>query len=240
MTQLMTAKTTQSALGRVFGVVAAQRTYRNLAYLFLRFPLGIAYFTLFFTGIVVGIVLLPLLVGVPILIGVLAAGDYAGVIEARIAEGLLGVDVDWTPTDVSELSVTAYAKTIVTSPRNYGLVVYFLAQFVVGMVVFIALTTGLVIPLTLLVAPLVFWIPGVRYQLLGGDGSMITLGPMEVESSVGTGGFDMVIIDTLPEALVASVVGAVVLLVALHLFNAVAYVLGQLAVVLFDAGDQNR
>ncbi|QGN07344.1 hypothetical protein Hrd1104_08520 [Halorhabdus sp. CBA1104] len=236
----MTASQSPSLLGRIVSIVAAEQTYRNLAYLFLRFPLGIAYFTLFFTGIVLGIVLLPLLVGVPILIGVLVAADYAGVIEARIADGLLGVDVDWTPTDPSALSVTEYAKTIVATPRNYGLVAYFLAQFVVGVILFIALTTGLIIPLALLVAPLVFWIPGVRYQFLGGDGSMITLGPMEVENSLSTGGFDMVLIDTAPEALVASVVGAVVLLVALHVFNGVASVLGWLAVGLFDAGDQNR
>ncbi|WP_135663841.1 sensor domain-containing protein [Halorhabdus rudnickae] len=236
----MTTVSTRSVPRRIVGVVATERTYRNLAYLFLRFPLGIAYFSLFLTGIVLGIVLLPLLVGIPILIGVLGAADYAGVIEAQIATALLEVEATWEPTDVGELSVVKYAKTVATTPRNYALVVYFLAQFLVGMVAFIALTTGLVLPLALLVAPLVYWLPGVRYQLLGGDGSMVTLGPMSMETSVGSGGFDMVVIDTLPEALIASVVGALVLLVALHLFNALARLLGRLTVVLFDSVDQGQ
>jgi len=236
----MTTPSTRSVPRRIVGVVAAERTYRNLAYLFLRFPLGIAYFSLFLTGVTLGIVLVPLLVGIPILVGVLGAADYAGVIEARIAAALLDVDATWEPTDVGELSAFGYAKTVVTTPRNYALVVYFLAQFLVGMVAFIALTTGLVLPLALLIAPLVYWLPGVRYQLLGGDGSMITLGPMTMETSVGSGGFDVIVIDTLPEALVGSVVGVLVLLVALHLFNAVASLLGRLTVALFDSAGTTR
>ncbi|WP_136689223.1 sensor domain-containing protein [Halorhabdus amylolytica] len=236
----MTTPSTRSVPRRIVGVVAAERTYRNLAYLFLRFPLGIAYFSLFLTGLTLGIVLIPLLVGIPILIGVLGAADYAGVIEAQIATALLDVDAVWEPTDAGELSMIEYAKAVVTSPRHYALVVYFLAQFLVGVVAFVALTTGLIVPLALLVAPLVYWLPGVRYQLLGGDGSMITLGPMSMETSVGSGGFDMIVIDTLPEALVASVVGALVLLIALHLFNGVARLLGRLTVAIFDSTGQNR
>ncbi|MFB6201253.1 MAG: sensor domain-containing protein [Halorhabdus sp.] len=194
----------------------------------------------FFTLLVLGVVLLPLLVGVPILVGVLGMANYAGLIEARIATVLLDVDVVWEPTDVGALSVTEYARAVVTTPRNYLLVVYFLAQFLVGTVTFVALTTGLVIPLALLVAPLVYWLPGVRYQLLDGDGSMITLGPLTVDSTVDPSGFDMVIIDTPPEALIASVVGVLVLPIALYLFTAVASLLGRLTVVLFDSAGEHR
>ncbi|WEL20754.1 sensor domain-containing protein [Halorhabdus sp. BNX81] len=235
----MTATSNRSLSRRILGVVVAKRTYRNLAYMFLRFPLGIAYFTLFLTGITLGIVLIPLVIGVPILIGVLGAADYAGVIETRIARGLLNVDATWTPTDADELSVRDYAKTVVTDRHNYGMVVYFPAQFIVGTVAFVALTLGLVIPLTLLVAPLVYWLPGVRYELLTGEGSTVELGALSIDSSAGAGGFGPIVIDTLPEALAASVVGVIVLLVALHLVNAVARVIGWLTCTIFSSSSQN-
>ena len=64
---------------RLFGVGFRRETYANLAYLLARFPLGIAYFTVLITGLSLGVGLVPIVVGIPILAGVLALGGYIGV-----------------------------------------------------------------------------------------------------------------------------------------------------------------
>lgn len=222
---------------RVFGVALTERTHYNLAYLLLRFPFGIAYFVLFFTGLVLGIALIPLVIGVPILVGLLGVSNHAGAIEADVATRFLAVEVAYEPTDPSELSILAYLKTIVTDLRNYLFLGYFLGQSLVGTVIFVALTIGVVVPLALVVAPLVYWVPGVRYQVVS-DGFTIDFGLLTVTNSAVPIGLDATVIDTLPEALLASVLGVVILLVMVRVFNGVARALGWLTVALFDT--QNR
>ncbi|MFT4948969.1 MAG: hypothetical protein ACI9CA_001100, partial [Natronomonas sp.] len=67
MTEPGTATGRRSVPGRVFGVVTDGMTYRRIVYLLLRFPLGMAYFTTFMTGLALGVALVPLGVGIPIL-----------------------------------------------------------------------------------------------------------------------------------------------------------------------------
>ena len=45
----------QSTIDRVFGAVLQKQTYRNMAYLLLSFPLGIAYFVLLVAGLSAGL-----------------------------------------------------------------------------------------------------------------------------------------------------------------------------------------
>jgi hypothetical protein len=56
-----------------FGVLRRSETYRNLGYDLLAFPLGIAYFVFLVTGLSVGVGLVIIWVGVPILLGVVLA-----------------------------------------------------------------------------------------------------------------------------------------------------------------------
>jgi len=78
----------RSLANHVFGVGFRRETYHNLAYLLTRFPLGIAYFTTLVTGLSLGVGLVPVVVGIPILAGVLALGGYIGVIEAGLLRRL--------------------------------------------------------------------------------------------------------------------------------------------------------
>lgn len=67
--------------------------------------------------------------------------------------------------DPSELSVTAYLKTVATDPRNYLFVAFGFASFVGSTVVF---SLGLALAAT----PFVYWIPGVEYNLMEVGGSI--------------------------------------------------------------------
>jgi len=213
----------QSLASRVFGVGFRRETYHSLAYLLARFPLGIAYFTVLVTGLSLGVGLVPVVVGIPILAGVLALGGYIGVLEAGLLCRLCGRDVSITLADPNELSVTGYLKTVATTPRNYLLVAFGFVSFVVGIQLFVAITVVFSLGFTLAATPFLYWIPGVEYNLTGLRGTT-EVGWLSIDtgSVVGTS------INTLPEALAASVVGVVVCLAGLHAVNLSAWLFAEL------------
>jgi hypothetical protein len=213
----------RSLASRVFGVGLRRETYANLAYLLARFPLGVVYFATFVAGLSIGLSLVPLVVGVPILAGVLALAGYVGVLEAHLLRGLRGSSVSYHPADPGDQPLSAYAKSVVTNPRNYLLVAYALASFVLGVHLFTAIAVVFTLALTLVAAPVLYWLPGVDYQLTTTSG-VVDLGPLTVDASSLSG----VAIDTLPEALGASVFGVIVCLVGLHAVNLTARLVGGL------------
>jgi hypothetical protein len=210
----------RSLARRALGVGFRGETYRNLAYLLARFPLGIAYFTVFVTGLSLGLSLVPLLVGIPILAGVLALGGYVGTFEAWLLRRFHDSAVTHDPADPGKLSTVEYLKTIVTDPRNYLLVALALASFVIGIHLFVAITVVFTLAFTLVVAPAVYWIPGVEYDVTSVETVELGLASVDTTALVGTG------IDTFPEALLASLLGVVVCLVGLHAVNLTADLLG--------------
>jgi hypothetical protein len=200
----MTTHTARTGLRRFFGVATDPQTYRNLTYLALSFPLGVLYFTLVWGGGAVGVSALPIVVGAPILLGVLAMAVSVADVEARLARGLLGADVAMDVPRPSEETLSAYAKRLVLSPRSYLAVVYLLSKFVIGVVAVAALTVAATLSATLAAAPLLYDLQSVTYQA----------GPT-------------VLIDTLPEAAVASVAGVLLAFVSLHAFNLAARALAR-------------
>jgi hypothetical protein len=213
----------RSLVNRVFGVGFRRQTYANLAYLLARFPLGIAYFTVLTTGVSLGVALVPVAVGIPILAGVLAFGGYIGVVEAGLLRRLRGRDVSISLADPSELSITDYLKTVVTTPRNYLLVAFGFASFALGIPLFVVITVVFSLGIALAVTPLVYWIPGSGYNLDAPRGT-IDVGSFSVETGSVAGGS----INTLPEALAASVIGVVVCLAGLHAINLGAWAIAGL------------
>jgi hypothetical protein len=212
----------RSLANRVFGVGFRRETYANLAYLLTRFPLGIAYFTALVTGLGVGIGLLPVIVGIPILASVLALGGYIGVVEAALLRRLRGRDVSVTTPDPTELSITDYLKTVVTTPRNYLLVAFGFVSFVVGIHLFVGITVVFSLGFALLITPFVYWIPGAYdFKLPRGT---IEVGSVSIDGSSVVGAS----INTLPEALAASAVGVIVCLAGFHAVNLSARVLARL------------
>ena len=220
----------QSLVSRVFGVGFRRDTYANLAYLLARFPLGIAYFTVFVTGLSLGFGLIPVIVGIPILAGVLALAGYVGVIEAELLSRLYGWNVSHDVPDPGELSMTEYLKAVATTPQNYLLVLFALGSFVIGVQLFVAITVVFTFALALVAAPLLYGVPGFNYNLTQATGT-VDVGTVTLDA----GSFAGTSINTLPEALVASVLGAVVCLIGLHAFNLTAWVLSTLTKRLIGA-----
>lgn len=198
--------TSASGFGSLLAPVTDPQTYRNVGFLLLRLPLGTAYFTVFVTGLVLGASLTPLVVGIPIVGVVLGFGSYVGVFEARILNRFLGTNLTCSPAhDPMEEPLVPYVKATLTDPRSYFLVGYFLVSMFVGIGTFTVVVVVFTLGIALAVAPIAYPLPFVQYEA------------PQVDWAGGT-----VVIDTVPEALAASAVGVIVLLVGIYVSNALA------------------
>jgi hypothetical protein len=200
------------------GILTDGQTYKNLLYLFLRFPLGVTYFTVLVTGATVGAVLAILLVGFVVLGLTIAGATYAGSLEALLANRLLGTDIQYEPHDPTEESLADYTKHVLTDVRSYVLLAYMLATFPVGLATLVLVVSLMTFTLVSVLAPFTYWLPFTDYQ-------------------VADFGDFTVVVDTLPEALLLAVVGLVVGYLGLHLCNLLARAHGRVTATLLD---QNR
>ena len=211
------SSTTLRGVGRRFlGAPLRSRTYRNLLYLLLAFPLGIVYFVGLLTGTAVGTGLLLTWVGLPILLATLAGAAVAAGIEARLASRLVGVDAavpaflrDFSVRDGVALPGDGFVDAtcrLVTAPSTWTSVVLLVYKFVVGLVSFVAVVTVGSITIALLAAPLVYDASGALAT--GGAGGQYRIGSWMV--------------DSLPEALAVAGMGVLALIVGLNLLNGLA------------------
>jgi hypothetical protein len=212
----------------VFGVPFRLQTYRNLLYLALAAPLGLAYFVFLSVGLSLGVGLAITVVGIPLLLLVLAVSTGLASIERAIATFLLGVEVEspgWVVTERG--SILERAKRLVTDLGTWKAVVYLGTKLFIGVAAFVAVTTLLVTAVSMLTVPLVYDQPGVYVGI-------VTDAPIRFHPSLYVAwrhllvGVETVIhvgtwqIQTLSEALAVAGFGVLLGVASLHLLNAMA------------------
>jgi hypothetical protein len=194
-----------AALRQFFGVPLRAQTYRNLAYLALAFPLGLAYFVGVSVGLSMGLGLAATLIGIPLLVLTLAATAGVAGFEAKLASWLVGVDAT-PPAALAGMNesldgidgLVAATKRLLTTPTTWTGLVLVLLKLAFGVVAFSALVTAGAVAGSLLTAPLLYDAPGMTYT---------------------TGAY---VVDTFPEAMAAAGVGVLAALVSLHVLNGLA------------------
>jgi hypothetical protein len=195
-----------------------RQTYKNLIYLVLAFPLGLAYFVGFTVGSSLGASLLIIWVGFPILIGTLVAAQAAASLEATLARTLVGVDAT-APVSLREFTFGEVLVTpgdgffagvlrLVTATSTWLSVFVLLLKFGFGIGSFVALVVGVTLTAVLLGAPLLY------------DQAAIGLTTESVEAYT----FGPWVVDSLPEAVAVSALGVVSLFVVVTLLNVLATV----------------
>jgi hypothetical protein len=124
-----------SVLGRFFGVVARPRTWLNVLFNWLAFPLGLFYFVFFSTGLSLGIGLIVIWVGIPILLIVAGAWWLFGAFERVQAKYLLGADVPGAPREWEKVEgVWGKLKAHFGSASTWKDLVYLFAKLAFGTV----------------------------------------------------------------------------------------------------------
>ncbi|ESS03436.1 MAG: putative sensor [uncultured archaeon A07HR67] len=94
-----------------------------------------------------------MVVGLPILAGVLTLGGCIGVVEVGLLGRLRGQDTSITLADPRELPVIEWLKTVATAASNYLLIGFGFVSFVVGIPLFVAITIVFAIGFTLAATP---------------------------------------------------------------------------------------
>jgi hypothetical protein len=221
-------------------VPVRRETYRRLGYLLLAFPLGLAYFVFLVVGLSVGVSLSILVVGLPILALVLGATLLATQFERWLVTRLLPVEIDGRRALEGDRRRDR-AFDLLTDLRTWTPFVYLPSVFVLGLVSFVVLTTGLSTALAMLLVPLYYDQPGLYV-------GVVTDRAPEFHQTVYLAwnqllvGFEAVLrvgyweITTLPQALVVAGGGLLLGLLTLHALNGLAWLFGRYATLLLEGG----
>jgi hypothetical protein len=180
------------------------RTYTNLLYLLLAFPLGLAYFLFLAVGLTTGFGLTIVWIGLPIL-ALTFAGSWAfAAFERQAAILLLGADVPPMLPPPSPAQRTAWQRAgdFFSNPVTWKGMGFLLLKFPLGIVSFVSLVALLPLSGALLLAPLL-WQMGV-------------LNVADIDGVVFS-------VDSIGAAWVCAIVGLVMLLLSLNLLNSLAW-----------------
>jgi hypothetical protein len=184
----------------IFGVLAWPRTYLNLIYLLIGFPLGLAYFVFYVVGGSLGAALSILGIGLVILFLLILAAWALALFERVLANALLGADVPPPGPTAIEEGGWPWVKSVVGNPVTWKGLVFQLLKFPLGLASWIVTIVVLAVVGGFIAAPLVIQF-----------GGTIQIDPWFVA-------------DTQREAWIATALGLAAVIPALHLLNGLAYV----------------
>lgn len=209
---MVSAARTGRAGRRAVGALVDRQTYKNLLYLFLAIPLGFLYYFTFGFGVLLGLLLTLVLVGVAILFVALLGARIAAGVERRLANALLGLDLKRYGDVATDASGTrSRLRAYVDAPSTWRAVGFLSMKTFVSVVALLGVI-ALASIAELLLAPL-------RYP------TDAEFGELNGEPLVWS-------IETVPEAALAGALGAVLLVVFVHVANAIAYVCGRMSAAL--------
>jgi len=232
----------REALGWFFGVPLRVQTYANLLYLALAFPLGVCYFGVFAVGLALGGPLVVLLVGVPILLGLVYLLRELAAFERALADALLTVEVparEGTPPS----DPAANLRHVLTDLRTWTGLVYLASKFGLGVLVFVALTSLSLFSLVFTLVPLNYRNADIGIFPPGGEVSYTPTVVFELQTwEVGLTvplRLSTWQVDTAGEALAVSAFGLVLAFASLHVVNLLAWLLGWYARILLGRSDRS-
>lgn len=167
----------RSLLYRVFGVYFEPRTYLNVAYLLLQFPLGIIYFLYIVPAVLVVLVLFITLVGIPL--GILFLISLFGLswFHGRMSEAFLGIRMPQRkrklmaggttqqkmksvlndlkdPMHFTSTATWQKMKSILKDPRLYTSTSYLFLTFPLGIIYFVGLVALFSSAVSLIASPI--------------------------------------------------------------------------------------
>jgi hypothetical protein len=193
-----------AVLARFFGVAIEGRSYLNLLYLWLAFPLGIAYFVLLVTGFSVGIGLTIIWIGLGILFVLMLAVWGLEGLERVLALGLLGASVPERLPLEQVAGFRSWVKAVFSSSALWKGLAFLFLKFPLGLFGWVASVVTLSVSIAFALSPIGYWFGG-RAEI---DGWIID-GPAALPF--------------------LSLAGVLMLFVTLHLHNGMAWVWKKLA-----------
>lgn len=146
------------ALIHFFGAPFRPRTYTNLLYLALAFPLGLIYFVFLTVGLPLGIGLTLIWIGIPILALVFAGSWGLAAMERQLAIHTLGAPVPpmSQPAVGAVQTVWQRVKAVFSNPVTWKGMAFLFLKLPLGVVSFIAVVGLLTTSAAFLLAPILW------------------------------------------------------------------------------------
>ena len=140
-----------------FHFLIEKQTYLNLVYLLLAFPLGVAYFVFLVTGFSLGFGLIVTFLGIPILLGMLAATWGIAAFERQLANRLLAAGIAPMPLMPGQGErLWPRIKALIGSGGTWKALAYLFLAFPLGILSFVLTVTLLSIPPYLIFLPIYY------------------------------------------------------------------------------------
>ena len=203
----MTSATRQLSWTDFFTVAVRPRTYGNLLYLWLGFPLGLAYFVGLTVGFSTGVPLTIIWIGLAILLLTFLAAWGAAGFERQLAIHLLGAQVPERVTHPTSEKLLSRLGALLGSAALWKGIVFLFFKFPVALVTWVVSLVSLIVPLAFAFLPIAWLVDPAEVH--------IGLGNWQPASFLGTLPFG-----------IAGILG---LLVALHLHNGMGWLWARLA-----------
>ena len=213
-----------SLLRRFFGVATRGRTWLNILYLLLAFPLGVFYFSFFVSMLATAIGTIIVWVGIPLLALTALLWWAFAALERHLADALLGTHLAPAPTPWrNALGTWARIKAHTGCAATWKDLAFLFVKFPLGIASFVIVTVVVSVPVAFISAPLtVNW----------ADWTSTTIAPEERGFY-----FQLWHVDTVAEALVFVPVGILLLFVGLHVINGTAALWRATAQALLETAD---
>jgi signal transduction histidine kinase len=209
-----------SALGRALAPLLQPRTLTATIYLLVSMFVGLTWHVVLATGLLLGVGTLIIWIGVFVLALTLLAWRGGAWLERRWVRAMLGVHIPEPYRPILPGSLWRRARVLAGDPATWKDLTYLILLFPLGIVWFVVTTTLWSFGLGGLTAPLWYWIPSSGEVALFSNGDR-----------------SYFVLDTLPEALLACLVGAALCVVAAWAVKAMATAHGALALALLGPSD---
>jgi signal transduction histidine kinase len=203
------------AVGRVLAPLLQPRTLTSTIYLLAAMFVGLTWHAILAVGLTLGVGTLVIWVGVFVLALTVLAWRGGAWLERRWVRAMLGVRIPDPYRPPPEGSLWRRARMVASDPATWKDLAYLIVLFPLGLVWFVVTVTLWSLALGLLTAPLWYWIPPAGQVALfeNGDRSYLVL-------------------DTLPEALLATAAGAALCVAAAWAVKGMAVAHGAVALAL--------
>jgi len=143
-------------LTKYFTIFAKPKMYSTLLYLFLAFPLGLAYFILLVVGFSLGFSLLIIWVGLIILALLFPAIWLIISFERLQTTHLLGIEIPVSqPNNDENSAIWQKIKSFLTDPDTWKGVLFIILKFPIGIFSFVVLVTGIALLFSMIFSPII-------------------------------------------------------------------------------------
>ena len=211
-----------------FDVITDKQTYLNILYLMLSFPLGIFYFVYIITAFSLGIGLIPIFIGIPVLYVFLISVKILMRFEGKMAAIFLGMNINGSNAKREKgVGILIKFKDELFDKELWKAILYLTLKFFFGIMIFVLCITLVSVSLGLIAAPVIFQI--FEYNLNMDGGLHFDIDGVQI---YGLLGFLGVSATPMQEMLILMLLGIFIGIGSLHLFNKTAYLMGGLLKVM--------